>query len=146
MDSPRRFAPTARVRAHIPDAIGSRPGLRKNLPHFDVRIGISAGEMIVGSIGSQTTRSYTVIGDTVNLASRLENANRFYGTRVLVCEHTQAGAGPAIVTREIDTIVTKGKSEATRVFEVLGLRTRIAEFRAAPPAADWSAVWPCPAK
>ena len=96
-------------------------GLRKNLPWIDVRIGLNTGEVIVGNIGSETTRSYTVIGDAVNLASRLEGANRHYGTNILISEATRHGAGDRIVAREIDALTVKGKAEPTRVFELLGL-------------------------
>lgn len=104
-------------RAELPELTG----LRRNLPNIDARIGLNSGEVIVGNIGAENTRSYTVIGDTVNLASRLEGANRPYGTRILISESTRALAGAKIETREIDALTVKGKTEPTRVFELLGL-------------------------
>jgi adenylate cyclase len=86
------------LRADLPELTG----LRKNLPHLNLRIGISTGEVEVGNIGSESARSYTVIEDTVNLGQRLENANKIYGTHILVSEATREGAGSDVVTREID--------------------------------------------
>ncbi|MDO9467387.1 MAG: adenylate/guanylate cyclase domain-containing protein, partial [Thiobacillus sp.] len=71
-------------RAWLPEMFGVADGL----PVVNVRMGIASGEVTVGNIGSETSRGYTVIGDTVNLASRLEQANKFYGTRILVNEAT----------------------------------------------------------
>jgi len=109
-------------RADLPNLIGVRYGL----PTVNVRMGIASGEVTVGNIGSDTARGYTVIGDTVNLASRLEQANKFYGTRILVSAETQRLAGDTLAFREIDTLRVAGKQEPIRVYELLGLRADLA--------------------
>jgi adenylate cyclase len=85
------------------------------------RIGLNSGEALVGNIGSRRRFNYTVMGDMVNLASRLEGLNKLYGTTILASEAAVTLAGEAFVWREVDAIRVKGRSEAVRVFEPLGL-------------------------
>jgi len=110
-------------RAWLPEMFGVSHGL----PVVNVRMGIASGEVTVGNIGSETSRGYTVIGDTVNLASRLEQANKFYGTRILVSETTRTLAGDTLAFREIDSLRVAGKLETVRVFELLGLADELSE-------------------
>jgi adenylate cyclase len=110
-------------RAWLPEMFGVAHGL----PVVNVRMGIASGEVTVGNIGSETSRGYTVIGDTVNLASRLEQANKFYGTRILVSEATRNLAGDTLAFREIDSLRVAGKLETVRVYELLGLAAELSE-------------------
>jgi adenylate cyclase len=90
------------------------------------RIGLNSGEALVGNIGSRRRFNYTVMGDVVNLASRLEGANRLYGTTIIASEATAALTGNAFVWRELDAIRVKGRREAVRIFEPLGVAGEVA--------------------
>jgi adenylate cyclase len=111
--------------AELPDLMG----VRRGVPEVSIRVGVATGEVVVGNIGSEQTRSYTVIGDTVNFASRLEGAGKAYGTHVLISEATQRLAADAIETREIDTVLVVGKTEPERIFEMLGRKGEVAAAR-----------------
>ena len=100
-------------------------GLRKGLPAVNIRMGIATGDVTVGTIGSESAKGFTVIGDTVNLASRLEGANKEYGTTILINEDTRRLAGDAVEARELDSIRVVGKSEPVRVFELLGRKGQL---------------------
>jgi class 3 adenylate cyclase len=116
------------LRREIPELLGVRG---TPMEKCDFRIGVATGDALVGSIGSDIMMSYTVMGDVVNLASRLEGANKMYGIRNLVCEKTVAAAGTAVEVREVDRIVVAGQTRPEVVFEVLGRQGELTPERLA---------------
>jgi adenylate cyclase len=90
--------------------------------HLNTRIGIHTGNLVAGNIGSSQRVDYTAIGDTVNLGSRLEGMNKYYQTHIILSESTYQRVKEFFVCRELDYLRVKGKSEPTRIFELLALR------------------------
>ncbi len=89
-------------------------------PLFETRIGINSGPMIAGNIGGTDRFDYTVIGDSVNLASRLEGANKMYGTSIIISEESYRQVKNELICRELDFLRVKGKTKPVRVYELLG--------------------------
>jgi adenylate cyclase len=95
----------------------------RGLPPISMRVGLATGPALVGNVGSTTKFNYTVMGDTVNLASRLEGAAKVYGTLSLLADSTVTAAGGAVALRELDRLQVKGRSEAVGVYEVVATPT-----------------------
>jgi adenylate cyclase len=98
-------------------------------PVIGLRIGMNTGDMIVGSIGGENGQDYTVIGDAVNLASRLEAVNKVYGTKALCTESTWRAAKDTIAMREIDQIRVAGKQQPVRIFEIVAEASELADTK-----------------
>lgn len=117
--------------AHAANAVRAALGCRRRLEEINSgapglagrtlaqRIGLNSGEALVGNIGSRRRFNYTVMGDTVNLASRLEGANKFYGTSIMAAEATMSAAGAGFAWRELDAIRVKGRAAPVRIHEPL---------------------------
>ncbi|MDZ7659579.1 adenylate/guanylate cyclase domain-containing protein [Fodinibius sp.] len=87
------------------------------------RFGIATGDMIVGNIGSYNRFNYTVLGDTVNLAARLEAANKMFGSSIMIAEHTYQEVKDIFYARQLDFLIVKGKTKPVRVYELMGERS-----------------------
>jgi len=99
----------------------------ENRPQLEMRIGLCTGSAVVGNMGSKNRMDYTMMGDTVNIAARLEGVNKVYGTYTMISEATYIAAEDEIFARELDSINVVGKEEPVVVYEVLGYHGRIDE-------------------
>ena len=88
---------------------------------FEVRIGVNTGEMAVGNMGSDQRFDYTLLGDNVNLGSRLEGINKEYGTKIIVAESTAQHVKDRMILRKVDTVAVKGKALGIVIYELRGL-------------------------
>ncbi|MBD3290651.1 CHASE2 domain-containing protein [candidate division KSB1 bacterium] len=96
---------------------------KKQVDGFRIGVGINTGKMIVGNLGSIQLFDYTVIGDEVNLGARLENANKFYNTNILISDATYQSTHGQAVARMLDIVRVKGKKKPVKIYELLGMYT-----------------------
>jgi adenylate cyclase len=118
--------------------IMNQDNVRHALPTIDIGIGINTGKAIVGEVGSQGRSDFTVIGDSVNLAARLQDLNKTYGTTLIISESTKNGLRDNYILRELDRTRVRGKKEINRIYEVIGkgdpapmLQSELFEYHAA---------------
>jgi adenylate cyclase len=98
---------------------------REGQPKLRTRFGLSTGEAVVGNVGAPDRLNYTVLGDTVNTAARLESLNTRYGTEVLATGSVVDAAGPDFRWRKVDRVIVKGKTAALTLFEPLGKSSEV---------------------
>ncbi len=123
LDDPRHAENAIRAALACCDGLAAlnARGRGEGGPALAHRIGVNSGLAIVGNVGSRRRLNYTVIGDSVNLASRLEGANRYFGTSVIASEHTVGLTKHAFFWRELDVVRVKGRAEPVRIYEPLAL-------------------------
>lgn len=131
MDQPDHAARACRAALAMQERLGvlNNEWETRGLPRLDTRIGINTGEVIVGNIGSSERFDYTVIGDDVNLASRLEGINKYYGSSIIISFATFLQGVTEFDTRELDYIKVKGKNEPVSILELVGSKDTIPKDR-----------------
>ncbi|NES82385.1 MAG: HAMP domain-containing protein [Moorea sp. SIO2B7] len=111
-----QLAQLHKLQRMLPDIVG----IRKGLPKLSVRVGLDTGELVVGNLGTERSKSYTIIGRAVEIAEQLEGANKRYGTQILLTERTRKLACETIETRQIDWLPIGEDKQLVPVYELLG--------------------------
>ncbi|HWA51786.1 MAG TPA: adenylate/guanylate cyclase domain-containing protein [Patescibacteria group bacterium] len=101
-------------------ALAMQEEIKKNFD-FSARVGINTGEMVVGNMGSEQRFDYSLLGDNVNLGSRLEGINKYYGTKICISENTYKKVEGRVVARKLDDVAVKGKSKGVSIYELRAL-------------------------
>lgn len=110
---------------HLRDLVGDQI----EIPPLSLTVGVATGPLVVGNMGSESAKSYTVMGDTVNLASRLKGASKQYGVSILITDETQRQLDSTFATRELDRIQVVGKQDAVTVYELVGRTDSLSDER-----------------
>ena len=120
LDDPAHAEHAVRAAVDMVDELGelNKAWAARGMTQLDIGIGINSGDMIAGNIGSAAIMSYTVIGDNVNLGSRLESLNKEYKTRVIISDATRARLTSPYDLRPLGNVTVKGKSKAVAIFEL----------------------------
>jgi adenylate cyclase len=126
-DHPVKAAQTALNMIEKLDRLRTDRNDIKGIERLDVGVGLNTGQVIVGNLGSQRFMDYTVIGDTVNLGSRLEGLNKAYGTSIIISQSTAKKLDSRFVLRELDRVMVKGKADAVTIFELMGFKDNMEE-------------------
>ena len=124
LDQPDHAARACRCALQMQAAMAAvNAGLAsRTLPDLRMRIGLHTGSVIVGNIGSERRKDYTIIGDAVNLTSRLEGANKVFGSGIMASQAILALAGDGLKSRELGRLVVQGRFEAVTVFQLFWQR------------------------
>jgi len=107
----------------------NRKYISLGLPECNVRMGIHTGKVLIGNLGSSRRLKYTAVGDAVNLASRLENLNKLYGTKIIISEEVFASVRNHFLCRKLDLVIVKGKHNPTLIFELVASMNEATELQ-----------------